>query len=579
MLFEEDPETPGLVYAIDEQAGTRRPFYDPTGVLRQSIMGRVDPVAPPPPAYVPEPAAPVDVAGALRPGFAKPSAPAPDAAAEEWSAAQSPTPVSVRASGAPPPPPAAPGGTVLSKAKVSPGTPGYTYDRAAEEQRGEDLLERTLEQDRRAREVDMVLNEQQLELQKQKEEAARREQINAERSSRYEKELDGVVRTEINQDRIQQNSGFFGSLLGMIGQTVGYLAKPGSGLFRLQQDLDRRVQRDIDAQREQKDSMINMLTKKLGSAQQAENHYRAQVNAFTADLLENRLGRLGLANQYADKIQGLRDQAMAYNEAAKAASFGKPGTAEYTFERPKPTGTGGPTYTNQTLSALKGMGIDEKRYREGLDAKLASGITVAQGADNVKQLDRDVNTLNSLMEANGGELRGKEVINIPQVLIPTLSQMGIEAGMQREQVNQLLQAHLEQRAKQIFGSQVPSGGWATIQKEIGDSPQAYFRWLQRMRDTQNNGVRTQLEKEFPGRGQQVFDLMLGGSSKNVGVPQVKPTPFEKRNPKEQPAETRELSDVEKKQRENRARVSERVRSFFSEDQEIKPPSRAWRSPL
>jgi hypothetical protein len=500
-----------------------------------------------------------------------------EAAADEWSAAQSPTPVSVRASGAPPPPPAPPGGTVLSKAKVSPGTPGYAYDKAAEEQRGEDLLERTLEQDRRAREVDMVLNEQQLELQKQKEEAARREQINAERSSRYEKELDSVVRTEINQDRIQQNSGFFGSLLGMIGQTVGYLAKPGSGLFRLQQDLDRRVQRDIDAQKEKKDSMINMLTKKLGSAQQAENHYRAQVNAFTADLLENRLGRLGLANQYADKIQELRDQAMAYNEAAKAASFGKPGTAEYTFERPKPTGTG-PAYTNQTLSALKGMGIDEKRYRDGLGAKTASGLTVAQSADAVKQLDADVNTLNSLIAANGGSLSGKEVINIPQVLVPTLAQMGIEAGMTREQVNQMMAQHLVGRAKSLGGETTP-GDLATVQKEVGDSPEAYFRWLQRQRGAHNQAVRTQLEQEFPGRGQQVFDLLLGGSSKNVGVPQVKPTPFEKRNPKEQPAEARELSDVEKRQRENRARVSERVRSFFSEDQEIKPPSRAWRSPL
>lgn len=561
LTFEEDPETPGLIYAVDSETGLRRPAYDRSGALRASLEARVG--APePPPVYTPEPEAPVSVQDALRaPPMGPPPPPAePDPVAAAWQRAQEPAPAPVvRASGAPMPPPAAPAGTTLTKAKVEMGTPGYTYDNAAEEQRGADLLERTSEIDRRAALVDAVMNEQQIELGKQREDAARREAINAERSTRYERELRETVQREINPDRIRQNTSLFGSILGIIGQGLAEVTQPGAW-EQIQRALDARVERDIQAQREQRDSMISMLTRKLGSAQQAEAHYRAQTNALAADLIETRLKRLGLAEAYGDQIQGLRDQAMAYNEAAKVASFGKPGKAEYEFERLK-GGAGGPVYTNETLSKLKAIGIDEKRYREGLDAKTSGGLTVRQTGDAIKQLDADTNAIRSLMAANGGDLAGREVIQLPQSLSNWAAQLGIESHMNREEVNQLIQQHVIARAKQL-GGETTAADLAAAQKEIGVTPTAYLRWLQRARDVQNREIRSALEQQFPGRGQQVFELLLGGASKNVGVPQTKATPFETRNapPASEPA--RERSDVEKRQAENRRKLRERVGGFF-----------------
>lgn len=583
MLIEDDPEVPGLIHVTDPQTGLRRPAYDPSGTLRASLLQRVGP-AEPPPAYSPEPAAPVTVQDALRAPPAGPPLPPtqPDPTAERWGAEQAPRPApTVRASGAPMPPPPAPPGTVLSKAKVEMGQPGYTYDKAAEEQRGEDLLERTREQDRRAAVVDAVLNEQQIELEKQRADAEKRQAIEQEKATRYERELKDTVAREINPDRIKQNTPVMGSILGIVGQALGMLSKPGSGVYRwqeqVQRDLDARVQRDIDSQKEQKQSTINLLTKQLGSAEQAENHYRAQVNALAADTIETRLKRLGMADLYADQIQGLRDSAMAYNEAAKAASYGKPGKAEYEFERPKPEkGPGGVgAYTNETLAKLKGLGIDEKRYREGLDAKVDGSRTVRETGDNIKQLDSDVNALNSLAAANGGTLPTKGVVNIPQSLVGTMAQMGIESGMSAEQVNQIMQAHLEQRAKQIFGSQLSAESWIQIKKEIGSSPEAYTRWLQRMRDIDNRKLRSAIEQQFPGRGQEVFEILLGGASQNIGVPQPKAKPFETRNAPEAQTERPPLSDVEERQKTNRERVKKNFTDFFSgEGPIIQGPTRS-----
>lgn len=528
LSFVPDPETPGLFSAVDDQTGVSRPVWDPDGSLRASIEQSVGAPARLPDyitgaATPPEPLAPPEAAPA-------PAAPAPQA-----------PPLGT---GAPMPPPPAPGGTVLSKAKVTPGIPGTPYDTAAEEQRGADLLERTSELQRRSDAVSSLMAESQVEMLRQKNEAAKREAVNAERSQRFERELEQTVAREVNPDRIKQNTPLFGSLLGIAGQVLGMLSLPGSGVQRwqeqVQRNLDARVQADIKAQYEKKDSTINLLTKQLGSAQQAENHYRAQVNAFTADILENRLKQMGVADQYADQIQGLRDQALAYNEAAKAASFGKPGQAEYTFEQPNPgAGAGGPAYANDTLTALKGLGIDEKRYREGLDAKVLSGVnspTIAMAADTTKRIDSDIKLVESIAAENGGQIPQTGPIKIPDWVAKKLAQAGYRDGMTAEQVGQLLNGYVNQQAR-AYGGAITEADREAAKTETGSSTQGIMFFLGRMRDKNNDAIRTQLEKEFPGRGQQVFDLLLKGSGANRGVPEPKATPFEKQNGPPAPAES------------------------------------------
>jgi hypothetical protein len=561
--FTEDPETPGLITVVDPDSGVSRPVWDPRGELRASIMSRVEPAAPLP-DYASGAAAPPPVPV---PAPAEPPAPEPQA----WEASQQPKrPVTVRASGAPMPPPVAPGGTVLQKAKVTMGEPGYTYDKAAEEQRGADLLERTEEQNRRQQAYDAVLGEQQIELERQKNEAARREQLNAERATRFERELNDTVKREINPDRIKENTPVMGSILGIVGQALGMLSLPGSGVARWQEqvqtNLDRRIQRDIDAQKEEKESTINLLTKQLGSAQQAENHYRAATTALAADVLETRLKRMGLADQYADQIQGLRDQALAYNEAAKAASFGKPGKAEYTFERPKNAGAG-PAYTNETLTALKALGVDEKRYREGLDAKVMAAQnapTIAMAADTTRRIDSDINLIQSIAAENGGTIPQTGPIKIPDWVARKLAQAGYAPGMTAEKVGQLLNGYVNQQAR-AYGGAITEADREAAKTETGSSTEGIMFFLGRMRDKNNDAIRTALEKEFPGRGQKVFELMLRGSGGNAGVPETSPKPFEKQNaPEAPPTEPAQApTDLEQRQAANRASVKKRFTDFFS----------------
>lgn len=538
LTYEIVPDAPpGTLRAVDPERGIDRIVFDRR---KAEELGQGAP-APAPAAPMPEaPSGPViPVPNSTGDAARVPSTPAmpppvSDTAAQAWGAAQEPAPAPiVRASGAPPPPPAAPAGTVLTKAKVEPGQPGYTYDKAAEEQRGEALLDQTVELQRRADATDVVRREQEIELQRQREDAQRREAEQAAKATRYERELEQVVKRDVSARAIEENRGFFGSILGLVGQTLGYLSTPDSGFGRLQTALERRTERELAMQREDKESAINRLTKQLGSAQQAENHYRAQAYATTADILETKLQRLGVADQFADRIQALRDGAMAYNEAAKAASFGKAGQATYEFERPKPTGTGAaaPKLNNAMTQRLEKIGLTPEKWTKGLDGKVVAGQnseTIAQAADTTRMIDADINLLESIAAANGGKLPQKGTINIPDFLVPKLSQMGFESGMQAEQVGQLLNGYVNRQARS-YGGAITDSDRNSAELEVGTSTEGLRFYLNRLRDKNNRAIRTALSQQFPGAGNEVFSLLLEDSSANEGVPQAAPIPFEKKN--------------------------------------------------
>lgn len=583
LTYEIVPDAPpGTLRAVDPERGIDRIVFDRR---KAEELGQGAP-APAPAAPMPEASSRpvIQIPNSTGDAARVPSTPAmpppvSDTAAQAWGAAQEPAPAPiVRASGAPPPPPAAPAGTVLTKAKVEPGQAGYTYDKAAEEQRGEALLEQTVELQRRADATDVVRREQEIELQRQREDAERREAEQAAKATRYERELEQVVKRDVSARAIEENRGFFSSILGLVGQTLGYLSTPDSGFGRLQTALERRTERELAMQREDKESAINRLTKQLGSAQQAENHYRAQAYATTADILETKLQRLGVADQFADRIQALRDGAMAYNEAAKAASFGKAGQATYEFERPKPTGTGAaaPKLNNAMTQRLEKIGLTPEKWTKGLDGKVLAGNshtispTIAQAADTTRQIDADISLFESLAAANGGKLPNKGAINIPQSLVPKLAQMGFESGMQAEQVYQLLDGYVNHQARS-YGGAITDSDRESAQKEVGSSTEGLRFYLKRLRDKNNRAIRTALSQQFPGAGNEVFSLLLEDSSANEGVPQAAPIPFEKKNAPEAAPVAREQSDDEKRQAENRRKLRERVTSFFDEPSPVRAP--------
>lgn len=392
LRYEIDPTGPdGTVLAIDDDSGMRRVVWDPdvaktlnppaaAGSATSVDQASGAPLAPPPPAAgqtAPIPGTPI-------PGQGAPVDAPPDAASQQWQAAQDlaaaqaaapsqPVPASVLAArAAPPGAPPTPAGTVLKKAELTPGTPGIPYDKAAEEARNDKLLDRNLELSNRQNAEQAIRNEQTLELNKQRLQDQAAQKVEADKSARYEAELNGVVRKELDPSRILQGNG--SAILGLVGMAAAAFGKnPGLAMSRMNASLDRRISQDVQIQREQKDSMVSMLTRQLGSAQQAEAHYRASVRGLALDKLQAQLDNMGVANKYGDLMQAGRDEVATINDQAKTASFGKPGTAKYEFDMPKP-GKGAAGGLTPGQSAFIGsLPEGAEKYQETELAKLATG--------------------------------------------------------------------------------------------------------------------------------------------------------------------------------------------------------------
>jgi hypothetical protein len=187
--------------------------------------------------------------------------------------------------------------------------------------------------------------------------------------------------------------------------------------------------------------------------------------------------------------------------------------------------------SNVIQARLRALGITPEQYTKGLDGKVSSGDnspTIAQAATATKQIDADIALLESIKAANGGTLPTKGVINIPQALIPTLSKLGYQPGMAAEQTNGLINTYLTQKAKG-YGGTITQSDRESAALEYGVSGDGFMRGLQRLRDTNNNGIRTALSQHFPGAGQQVLDVLLDDSASYGGVPSPPTAPFEKQN--------------------------------------------------
>lgn len=347
------PEAPDSVRVSDSETGMSRILYAPqkAAELRdQQAQGQVPvPNGSPPPFRSPmagnvPPAAPLP-SYASDPAIPAPPLPPPASSAGLPSAQPDlPPPTGMmppRGSTAIPAPPAAPKGTQLHKAELTPGTPGQPYDLDRENARHEGLIDRKLTLQNQSDGVRAVLQEQDLRAQQQAAEDARREQEQAAKRVRYEKELEDVKRETGPMSKL----GAIGSIaLGLVGLFMANRQKnPGLALSRMNQSLDNAVTRDIENQRHERDSSINRLTAQVGDAQQAELMYRASVRKLALDRVKGHLQQLGEDAQTADLMRAAETEVQTIDDAAKAASFNKPGVGKYEFQQPKPGKGEGPT--------------------------------------------------------------------------------------------------------------------------------------------------------------------------------------------------------------------------------------------
>ncbi len=517
--YELDPNLPDTVRVIDEDTGMNRPMYSPAKAAE--VRGQQ--------AGVPNPAQPWN-------GKTLPDSAYPDAAAAPPIPAATPPALPPAQTGLAPPsdmagpfgsmqpgaPPAAPPGVRLTKAELTPGTPGRPYDMADEEARHNDLTERKLQMQSHSDQTQAVLNEQQIRLQQQQADDQKAQQEQAAKSLRYEREIADVNKSMGSMSQI----GAIGSIvLGLAGLFVAKRGNnPGAALSRMNQNLEAAIGRDIAIQRNEKNSKLNQLTRQLGDAQQAQLMYRAGVRRAALERVNMQLARIGEDKNLSQLMAAADAEVSAIDDQAKSASFNKPGSAKYEYTQPKPTGGVAPFVptdkSSQRLKQLLGPDF-QKQYLAGMDSKVTSGQTpqtVQTALPAIHQMTDDEATLMSLAKENGGHIPTKGVINVPGALVGKLSQMGVKQGMKAEEARQLIQGYISQKARS-YGGVITDSDREQAEREMGASGDGLLRAVSRMKGTLNNGVRQALATHFRGNAQQVLDIALSDYAANSGVPQ------------------------------------------------------------
>lgn len=542
--YQLEPDVPDTVRVTDDASGTSRLVYDPNQAaqLRLATAAPTPAVAPIPLAQpgsdapVPIPAAPIATPQVMDASSTMPP-PASDAAVASYNGAPQPAPPApiVRASGNPPPPPQpGPPGLTLLKADVKPGSPGYAYNQDAEDKRANKTIDRNLELQRQSDAVTGILNQQDIELGKQQAEDRAAQQQEEAKASRYEAELKAANK-ELDPGRLVKQEGIGGAILGLVGLAVaGFSKAPGLAMSRMNASLDARIARDINIQKEQKDSTLNLLTRQLGNAQQAAAMYRAGVRKAAFDRLGVQLKSQGTYNQYSDLMQAGRDELDTLNDQARQLSYGKPGAVEYQYGIPKPVkGTGEfvPTdASSQEINRLFGP-KGQEMYLKAMQDKVGSGQnapTVQAALPMIHQMQEDESTLHSLAAENGGHIPTKGVMNVPQFLVGPLSKMGYQPGMKAEEANQIIQNYVSQKARS-YGGVITDSDRKQAELEMGQSGDGLLRGIGRMKEGLNNSTRQVLATHFHGNADRALQISLRDYAGTPGVPDTSPVPFDVHN--------------------------------------------------
>jgi hypothetical protein len=251
---------------------------------------------------------------------------------------------------------------------------------------------------------------------------------------------------------------------------------------------------------------------------------------------------------------GLRAQALEEYNKTQALLMGKNSTS-IRLAAPAAAGPGTPVLDNPTTRKLASLGISPDAWTKGLNGKVQAGDTsptIAQASTATKQIDADISLVQSLIAANNGTLPTTGIINVPKALIPSMSRLGWKPGMKAEQANQIVQTYLTQKAKS-YGGVITESDRAAAALEFGASTEGFVRGLERLRETNNNGIRTALSQQFPGVGQQALDILLTDSSSYSGIPSVAAIPFEKENGTAPPEAEQQFPETPL-EKENRERI-------------------------
>jgi hypothetical protein len=341
--------------------------------------------------------------------------------------------------------------------------------------------------------------------------------------------------------------------------------------------IDRIMQNSIRSQTELKQEQLKQGRITVEQFDAERERIRLGITTVGKQLAETQLGkatteqeRLGLG-ALQKKFTAEQKDAIAKNAMATARQE----TREEAFS---PVVVGPAVApTNATKEALALLGVTPEQYTEGMNKKLGVGEnapTVNQTVTSLKQMDQDLQLLEAIKQENGGSIPTRGVINIPAGMRNKLAQMGVDAGTDAEEANQLITSYIIQKAKS-YGGVITESDRESAELEFGKSGDGLVRGIKRMRMGANNTISQTIDTIFPGVGQEVLNLSLRRAGQTSGVEELKTAEefgVTSGKPKEQGP--RNLSDIEQRQKANREEVGTKVSSVLKPIGEsfARPPS-------
>lgn len=333
--------------------------------------------------------------------------------------------------------------------------------------------------------------------------------------------------------------------------------------------VDRIVQSAIQNQMAQKEAEFKAGQISANQLEAERERVRLNISALGEQMAKIRLAKaktegekLGLG-ALEKKFAADRADAAAKNATALARQETTQETIANEYAVPKPMGPGKWTPTDQesqALSALLGPKWEEN-FEKGMNSKVVAGengASVQQAIPMIHEMDQDIATLKSLAAANGGTIPTKGLIKIPEALRGVSARMGLKDGMAAEEANQLMHGYVLKKARS-YGGAVTAPDFENAEKEFGTTGDGFLRGIERMRGAVANGTRQALVTHFRGHAQPVLQIAMGAYAKAPGVVAPKTAEeFEVTSAAPVTEGTRELSDMEQHQAENRKRLGESV---------------------
>jgi hypothetical protein len=333
--------------------------------------------------------------------------------------------------------------------------------------------------------------------------------------------------------------------LSVIGGLASGLASGASG-GRIPDDfasfLQGIVRDSVKRQVDERDFTVRQLEKQLGDQD-------AAISMLSARSKEALASQIGARKRFAQTEMAL-GQLTALESSLKAEAANERAGVEIklmgneaeslAFAQPKPVKGGAPL--NDVTAALKALGITVKDWQKGLATKVMpgeGGATIAQSATAVKQIDSDQQLVKALAQANGGNLAGKGVVNIPGFLVATAARLGIKQGMSQDEAGQLLKEYVTTRARS-YGGPITESDLSAAAEEIGGTTAGLQRFMVRLRKKSDDAIRAGLVQQFPGASNEVFAIFNQQFGITSGVaPLADVEPFEVEGAEPTPLKTPE----------------------------------------